>query len=73
MVNPRVARETPARSLVKSVGFRVTVIVSDTTVIYLVTHKVALTLGLTIVTNLASMTLYYLYERIWSRINWGRV
>jgi len=67
-----VPRETQERSIVKSLIFRIIVITSDTIVIYLLTHKVELTVGLTILTNLASMTLYYLYERVWSRIRWGR-
>ena len=64
--------ETHQRSIVKSLIFRAVVISSDTTVIYLLTHKVTETIGLTIATNLASMTLYYLYERIWNSISWGR-
>ncbi len=64
--------ETHKRSVVKSLIFRVVVIASDTTVIYLLTHRIAETAGLTIATNLASMTLYYLYERIWNGIGWGR-
>ncbi len=64
--------DTHKRTLAKSVGFRGVVIVSDTTVIYLLTHKLSLTLGLTVATNLASMTIYYLYERVWNQISWGR-
>lgn len=70
MAKPR--PETHKRTLVKSVIFRVVVVTSDTTVIYLLTHKVTLTFGLTVATNLASMTLYYIYERIWNGISWGR-
>ena len=64
--------ETHRRSIVKSVVFRVVVITSDTTIIFLLTHKIAETLGLTVATNLSSATLYYLYERIWNRVKWGR-
>ena len=64
--------DTHQRSVIKSLIFRVIVVISDTTVIYLLTHKVSQTISLTIITNLASMTLYYLYERVWNQIKWGR-
>ena len=73
MKRKRNSYETHRRSIVKSVGFRVVVVISDTTIIFLLTHKIAETLGLTVATNLSSMTLYYLYERLWNRIKWGRV
>lgn len=72
MKHKHVGYETHKRSVVKSVVFRVVVVISDTTVIYLLTHKIGETAGLTIATNLSSMTLYYLYERAWNRIDWGR-
>jgi uncharacterized membrane protein len=61
------------RSLVKSITFRILVIISDTVVMFLITHRIELTAGLVISTNLASTILYYLYERVWSRISWGRM
>ena len=65
--------ETQRRSVAKSVIFRVLVVISDTIVIFLLTRKIGQTIGITIVSNIASMTLYYLYERIWNQIKWGRV
>ena len=56
------------RSLVKAVTFRVLIITSDTVVMYLITRRIDLTAGLVIATNLASTALYYIHERIWSRI-----
>jgi uncharacterized membrane protein len=60
------------RSLVKAVTFRLLILCSDTTVIFLITHRWDTTIGLVIATNLASTTLYFLHERIWNRIQWGR-
>jgi uncharacterized membrane protein len=61
------------RSIVKSITFRMAVIVSDTTIIYLLTHRIDVTAGLVILTNCSSTVLYFLHERIWNRIQWGRV
>ena len=73
MKHKRISYETHERSVAKSLIFRVVVVISDTTVIYLLTRRVSQTISLTIITNIASMTLYYLYERIWNQIKWGRV
>jgi uncharacterized membrane protein len=60
------------RSLVKAITFRSIVLVSDFLIVYLITHRVDTSLGLVIMTNLASTTLYYLHERFWTGIKWGR-
>ena len=60
------------RSLVKSITFRTVILCSDTIVIFLITHHWETTGALVIATNIASTTLYFLHERVWSRIQWGR-
>lgn len=60
------------RSLVKAITFRVVVIASDTVVIYLITRRVDLTAGLVVFTNIASTIEYFLHERAWNKISWGR-
>ena len=58
--------------MVKSVTFRIVVVVSDLVIIYLVTHRLETTIALTILTNLASTVLYYIHERSWNKIGWGK-
>lgn len=60
------------RSLVKSITFRIVVIISDTTIVYLLTHKIALAVDFVVLTNLASAALYYLHERVWNKVEWER-
>jgi len=60
------------RSLVKAVTFRSLILCSDALIVFLITHRWDMTLGLVIATNLASTTLYFLHERVWARIQWGR-
>lgn len=64
--------EQPKRSIVKSITFRIVVLISDTIIIYLLTHKIEATIGLVILTNISSTTLYFLHERFWNHIHWGR-
>ncbi len=67
------AKDARARSVVKSVTFRVIVVISDLVVIFLITHRVDQTIALTILTNIASTVLYYLHERVWNVVSWGRI
>ena len=60
------------RSLLKAVTFRVLILCSDFAVIFLITHRWDTTTGLVVATNAASTTLYFLHERLWSRIQWGK-
>jgi uncharacterized membrane protein len=61
------------RSFLKSITFRITVITSDAIIIYALTRRIDLTAGLVIITNCSSTVLYFVHERIWNRIQWGRV
>jgi adenylylsulfate kinase len=65
-------KENAKRSLVKSVTFRVLVITSDFIIITLITHSYDLAVTVIILSNLASATLYYLHERAWNKIKWGK-
>jgi uncharacterized membrane protein len=64
--------ETHLRSLSKTIVYRLTIIVADLTIVYLLTHRLDITLGVTFFTNVASSVLYYGHERVWNYINWGQ-
>ena len=61
-----------SRSVVKSVTFRVIILIADGVVVYYFTRKLELALGIVIVRNIVAMALYYMHERTWDGINWGR-
>ncbi len=63
---------TKERSTTKSITFRALVVMSDLVVIYTITKHISTTIALTVFTNLASTVFYFLHERIWNRITWGR-
>ena len=64
--------DSAKRSLTKSLTFRVVVICSDLIVVYIVTHRMDLAVTFMVTTNIASMMLYFLHERAWNSINWGK-
>jgi uncharacterized membrane protein len=59
------------RSIVKTIVYRILIICSDAIIIYVLTHKLVLTLSVIGLSNIASTILYYFHERLWSRITWG--
>jgi uncharacterized membrane protein len=60
------------RSLAKSLTWRVIAIVSTLLIGYALTGSWAFALSLTLVSNVINFVLYYLHERIWLGIDWGK-
>ena len=65
--------ETHARSIVKSVTYRVIIIISIFIVSFLTTRRLVDAASITGITAITGTILYYLHERVWSRIQWGRI
>ena len=64
--------ETISRSILKTVSYRITIVILDFVCIYLFTGKMKVALGFTIVSNLYTTVFYFLHERIWDKIKWGK-
>lgn len=64
--------ENHKRSIVKSITFRIVVIISDFLIVTAITRRYDVALGVIIITNVASTTFYYIHERAWNKITWGR-
>jgi adenylylsulfate kinase len=67
------AVETLHRSIVKTVSYRVVILILDFTAIYLFTGKIKIALGFMIVSNIYTTLGYFIHERIWDRIKWGKI
>lgn len=72
MARKRKPFDTIKRSVVKATVFRILTIVSDTIIVLVLTHRYDLAIGFVVLTNVASTLLYYLHERVWAHITWGR-
>lgn len=64
--------EKNGRSVAKAVSYRVVSIIVDLAVVYFVTKRVDLTLGVVVVSNTASVFVYYFHERVWNKVHIGR-
>jgi uncharacterized membrane protein len=61
------------RSLVKAITYRAIIMCSDGIIIYAITHRYDVALTVILFSNIASTVLYYLHERVWARIHWGKI
>jgi uncharacterized membrane protein len=65
--------ETAIRSLVKTVIYRVFITVMTALVFILLGNDPAKAIGESVVINIFYAICYYINERIWNKINWGRI
>ena len=64
--------ESQLRTVIKTVSWRVIALIITILILYMVgdTWWIALSAG--IVANIAKTILYYLHERVWNTVKWGR-
>ena len=67
------ATETLKRSILKTVSYRIVILTLDFIAIYLFTGQVKVALGFMVVSNIYTTVGYFLHERIWDRITWGKL
>jgi len=61
------------RSVVKALTYGLVLGCLDFVVLYLFTRKTAVALGFIVVSNVYTTICYFIYERIWVRITWGKI
>ncbi|NIZ59655.1 hypothetical protein DL239_01560 [Sedimentitalea sp. CY04] len=64
--------ETRVRSLVKAVIWNIIGLASMALVGFLATGSVAIGGAIALINTAIGFTMYLIYERVWSRIRWGR-
>lgn len=67
------AKETLSRSVIKTVSYRVCMLILDFACIYIFTGQIKIALGFMIASNIYATLGYFLHERIWSKIKWGKI
>jgi len=73
MVNLRnTIKETHLRSFFKGITWRIIATLTTMTLVFIFTGDFVLTLGVGFFDIVSKLIFYYLHERIWDRIQWGR-
>jgi len=65
-------KERIKRTIVKSITFRALVILADGLIIYFITKSLVIATSVIIFSNIASTIIYYLHERAWNKVKWGK-
>ena len=64
--------EQPKRSIVKSLSWRVIGTLDTIVISWIITGALTLAFSIGMVELVTKMVLYFLHERMWNSINWGR-
>ncbi len=67
------ATETLRRSILKTITYRVAILILDFTAIYIFTGKVKVAISFMVVSNIYSTLGFFFHERIWDKIKWGKL
>ena len=64
--------ESRKRSLVKAVSYRIWVTAVAFMIAYWATESIEKSIEVIVLYLMGSMVIYYIHERIWDKIKWGR-
>jgi uncharacterized membrane protein len=64
--------ESPRRSIVKTISWRLTGSGSTFLISWLISSDLAIAGTIAVIQLIANTILYYLHERLWNKINWQR-
>jgi uncharacterized membrane protein len=65
-------RGRAGRAPLKAITFRLATTAADFLLVYLLTHRAALAFGFILASNAYTVAGYFLHERIWAHISWGK-
>lgn len=65
--------EHSKRSLAKTITYRILIILSTLAISYALTRDVKIMAAFTAISSISSTILYFVHERVWNGIGWGKV
>ena len=64
--------ETSSRSIAKAISYRVLGSASTALIFYVLSHNAKLALGAGLLDSVVKIGVYFIHERIWNHIDFGR-
>ncbi len=64
--------ETHTRTIAKAISWRALATLTTMTIVFLFTKRVMLSLGVGLAEIIAKITFYYVHERVWDKVSWGK-
>jgi uncharacterized membrane protein len=65
-------KDSRKRSIGKAISWRAVATLTTMTIVYVFTRKIIITLEVGLVEVITKMLFYYLHERVWEKIKWGK-
>ena len=65
-------KDTHSRSIAKAISWRITGTLDTFVISWIITGQVALAGGIAITEVVTKIILYWIHERLWEKIRWGR-
>jgi len=72
ILSRRSSRDSRKRSIVKAICYRTIVSIIAFMIAYWATESITKSIHIIILYLAGSMIIYYIHERVWERISWGR-
>jgi predicted transcriptional regulator len=72
ILNKKVVREEPKRSVLKTITWRIIATSTTMLLVYVFTGQFELSAGVGVGDLVSKMVFYFLHERVWNRISFGR-
>ncbi|MGB2153470.1 MAG: DUF2061 domain-containing protein [Flavobacteriaceae bacterium] len=69
---PLVARDKISRSLLKSISWRIVGTIDTFIISYIITGQIKFALSIGLIELLTKMFLFFIHERLWNQIKWGK-
>lgn len=67
-----ITTEKPLRSVIKSISWRAIGTIDTIVISWIITGRVSMALTIGSIELITKMVLYFLHERIWNTIKWGK-
>lgn len=64
--------DSHSRTIAKTITYRILIVISIFIITYIQTKKLNDATAITGVSAVAGTIIYYLHERVWSKIKWGK-
>lgn len=65
-------KETHKRSVFKAISYRGCAAIVTTCIVYIFTKRLILSLGVGLAELIAKIIFFYVHERVWNKIPWGK-
>ena len=71
-ITTKLSGETHTRTIAKAISWRALATLTTMTIVFLFTRRIMLSLGVGLAEIIAKVTFYYLHERVWDKVSWGK-